>query len=186
MNLTYSPSPSTEVLSTFEMEFDAIVCNQYYFPHDECDFLMTIFAIDAATNNSVPIIDFSLNGSGGGDFSVVYLNQTVGARFIYDAGGGPTVEWVQSYVVEVAIVHSLGARAITYSMFTINWILTLCSIITTSLVFSRRGEVKDGVTLLPITVILTIPIIRALYVGSPPYGIHLGEHRKSCHSPSKN
>ena len=38
--------------------------------------------------------------------------------------------------------------------------MTLCSMITTSIIFNREGEVKDGVALLPITVILTIPTIR--------------------------
>jgi len=43
--------------------------------------------------------------------------------------------------------------------------------------FDREGEI--GVALLPITVILSIPAIRNLYVGSPPLGIYLGAWRDS-------
>ena len=59
-------------------------------------------------------------------------------------------------------------------MFTINWVLTFCSVAIALVVLRRRGEVKDGVAFLPVTVILSIPTIRSLYVGSPPFGISLG------------
>ena len=62
-------------------------------------------------------------------------------------------------------------------MFAINWVLTLCSVAIALVVYRRRGEVKDGVALLPITVILTIPTIRGLYVGSPPFGIDFGAYQ---------
>jgi hypothetical protein len=142
-----------------------------------------IFAIDEATNKSVPINGLVLDSSGPGDFSTESVIQEVSIKFVHDTGGGPTAEWVQASYMAATIKHSLRARAITYSMFTINWILTLSSIITTSVVFNRRGEGKDTVALLPITVILTIPVIRSLYVGSPPYGIYLGKHRVFVRTP---
>jgi hypothetical protein len=107
----------------------------------------------------------------------------VSLKIVHDAVDGPTAQWVQGYYLDVTIKHSLRARAITYSMFTINWILTLSSIITTSVMFDRRGEGRDTVALLPITVILTIPVIRSLYVDSPPYGILLGKHRVFVRTP---
>ena len=93
-------------------------------------------------------------------------------NFTYDAEGGQATAEVKSYTIFAGIGRSVPARGLTYSMFTINWILTLSSIITTSIMFNREGEM--AMALLPITVILTIPAIRNLYVGSPPFGIYLG------------
>lgn len=129
---------------------------------------------------SLPIGIF-VDSDGAGDFSTKILVQEieVNSTWINISVGGPTGEQLfYYYLFSGTIVHSLRARAITYSMFAINWILTLCSIITTSAMFNRRGEVKEAVALLPVTVILTIPVVRSLYSGSPPYGIHLGKHRE--------
>ena len=55
-------------------------------------------------------------------------------------------------------------------MSAINWILTFCSIVTTSVAFGRvvwEGEAE--ITLVPITAILTLPAIRNLYLGAPPF-----------------
>ncbi|KAF9785341.1 hypothetical protein BJ322DRAFT_825903 [Thelephora terrestris] len=173
----YAPQGGEDLRGTyvppFNMELDALNSDQYYFPEDGCLFGAMIFVLDEATNKSVPIIDLELGSFGPGDFSTESFMQEASLKIVYDAGSGPTAEWVQAYHIYVAIRRSLRARAITYSMFMINWILTFFSIITTSVMFNRRRGIKDSVALLPITVILTIPAIRSLYVGSPPYGIHL-------------
>ncbi|KAF9785342.1 hypothetical protein BJ322DRAFT_1193734 [Thelephora terrestris] len=178
-NVTLATSDGSEqngaYVPPFETKLDLRFSNQYYFPEDECIFAAIIFVLDEATNSSVPISDLSLVSSGPGDFDTENNGNGPGIslKIVHDAGGGPTAEWVQATYLTVEIKHSQRARAITYSMFTINWILTLSSMITTSVMFNRRGEGKDMVALLPITVILTIPVIRSLYVGSPPYGIFL-------------
>jgi len=159
---------------TFKTEFDISTNDQHYSPNDAYPFSAFFCFVDKATNKSVPILGFRLRCAGAGDFSTLStLSQGPSDISGYDAEVGPTTDRGQSYSFSGIIVHSLRAQAITYSMFAINWILTLCSIITTSVMFNRRGEVKDGFALLPITVILTIPVTRNLYSGSPPYGIFL-------------
>ena len=98
-------------------------------------------------------------------------------QFTYNGKGGPTTVTVESYMMFPTFERSRRGQALIYFMFSINWIMTLCSIITTSVIFNREGQVKDGVALLPITVILAIPAIRNLYPGAPPFGIYLGTHQ---------
>ena len=177
MILTYFFSPN--VTYTFKTEFDVIYNDQYHSPNDRYGFRAFFFAFSYATNKTLPL-GFSVKSNGAGDFSTVssidYMPVT--STDMYPTGGGPPTERIEYYMLLGEIVHSVRARAITYSMFSINWVLTLCSIIITSIVFNRQRRVKEAVALLPVTVILTIPVIRNLYSGSPPYGIYLGEHRK--------
>ncbi|KAF9785343.1 hypothetical protein BJ322DRAFT_1211220 [Thelephora terrestris] len=172
--VTPDESPQNNVyVSPFETRLNAIYSDQFYFPEDECVFEAIIFVLDEATNKSVPITGFSFSSSGL-DFDTEHDLQEVSLKIVYDTVGGPTAEWIQASYMIATIKHGPRARAITYSMFVINWILTLSSTITTvSVIFHRRGVGKDTVALLPITVILTIPVIRSLYAGSPPYGILL-------------
>ena len=185
MNLTHLLSPDT--LFTFKTELDVIYNNQYFSPNDVYVFQAFVFAFNNATNNTLSL-SISIESNGAGDFSTLlgvdhaHKNTTD----IYPTGGGPPTERIKYYTLTGNIVHSPRARAITYSMFSINWILTLCSMIITSVTFSPQRRVKEVVALLPITVILTIPLIRDLYSGSPPYGIFLGKHRKLVVLPSRN
>lgn len=78
--------------------------------------------------------------------------------------------------MEFLITRSKRAKALTYFMLTINWLLTLSSMVTTAFVFSRRGKLKDSIAVLPLMLILTIPTIRSFYPGAPPFGIFLGTH----------
>jgi hypothetical protein len=176
MSLTQPPLLSFVIeLNSFTMEHNlGVLNNEYFAPDDSYRFLTFALAIEAATNRSIPIDRFSLIDTGSGDFSVTGGGVPTTSNFTYDTEDGPTTVEVPSYLIQVTIGRSTRARALTYSMFAINWALTLCSMITTSLVFNREREVKDAITLLPITVILAIPTIRSLYVGSPPFGIFLG------------
>ena len=184
-NLTHLLSPDT--LFTFKTELDVIYNNQYFSPNDVYGFQAFFFAFNNATNNTLSL-SIAIESNGAGDFSTVldvehaHMNTTD----IYPIGGGPPTEQIKYYTLNGNIVHSLRARAITYSMFSINWILTLCSMIVTSVTFSPQRRVKEVVAILPVTVILTIPVIRNLYSGSPPYGILLGKHRKLVVLPCKN
>ena len=130
-------------------------------------------------NMSVPIVFFGLMNSGAGNFSVASVPDGVPSsnQFTYNSKGGLTTVTVDSYTMYPVIQHSRRGKALIYFMFAINWILTLCSIITTSVIFNREGQVKDSVALLPITVILAVPAIRDLYPGSPPFGIYLDTHQ---------
>ena len=167
-------------LVTFNTEHDIDLGKpEYHAPSDWYSFFVSTFVIETDTNTSVPIVFFGLMNSGAGDFSVSSVPDGVPSsnQFTYDGKGGPTTVTVDSYTLYPVIQRSRHGKALIYFMFAINWILTLCSIITTSVIFNQEGQVKDGVALLPITVILAVPTIRDLYPGSPPFGIYLGTHR---------
>lgn len=70
--------------------------------------------------------------------------------------------------------RSMLARAFTMCMLLVNWALTAGSVYITLIVAIRKERVNDAVPLVPVTAVLTVPAIRALYVGSPPFGIFIG------------
>ena len=152
------------------MEHNIQSGNQYWAPDDRYSFSVFAFAIERSTNKSIPIAFFGIWNSGSGDFT-----QSIEMHpAINSFGSGSAI----SKTLRVTIGRSISARAFTYSMFIITWVLTACSIMTTAVAFSRESGKRDAaVTLLPITAILAIPTIRNLYVGSPPFGIRLGAYK---------
>lgn len=173
-----APFPSVRSLYSFNMQHYIDVGVQYFAPEDAYSFSTFVFAIDRSTNKSIPIITFEIGSSGSGDFGSTSEVVPSSNQFTYNPGTGPTTVGVKSHTILAGVSRSVPARALTYSMFAINWILAFCSIITTSVSFNRGGGGGDlGITLLPVTVILTIPAVRNLYVGSPPFGIFLGTYK---------
>lgn len=165
-------------LYTFTMEHNIDYGYQYPAPDDQYTFSVLTFVIEPATNESIPILELLLFDSGPGDLTTeTNVTRHLTSQFTYDAGSGPTTVVAISEALHVTIVRSASARVLTYSVFAINWILEFCSVITTIAAFSRRGGKSDvGITLLPVTVVLSIPAIRNLFVGSPPFGIYLGAY----------
>jgi len=161
-------------LFSFNKQHDIEQGVQYFAPNDWYTFSAFVFAIEKTTNASIPIITFEIGSSGPGDFCTTSEVVPTNNEFTYDTGSGPTTVEIKSHTIYASIGRSIPARALTYSMFGINWLLAVCSIITTSVTYNRvRGEGEVGIALLPVTVILTIPTIRSVYVGSPPFGIYL-------------
>ena len=143
-----------------------------------------VFVIEKATNKSVPIVTFAVGDTGPGDFTTTSVEVPTWNKVTYDTEDRPTIGEVESRTVFTTVKYSTRARALTFSMFAINWVLTLCSVTIASIVVRRRGKVEVGVALLPISVILSTPAIRNLYVDSPPFGIFLGTHQKFYAAPS--
>ena len=148
--------------------------DQYLTPLDRYNFTAFAFVIEKATNKSVPIATFAVGDAGPADFTTTSVDVLTRNNFTYGTEDGAATVEVASHTISTKVEHSTRAQALTFSMFAINWVLTLCLVAIPLIVFRRQGEVKDGVAFLPITVILTIPTIRSLYAGSPPFGIYLG------------
>ena len=143
---------------------------------DRYNFTTFVFAVESATNKSIPIAGFAVGDSdiGPPDFTTTSVDVRTTNNFTYNTEDGPVTVQVESRSLTATVRHSSPARALTFSMFAINWILTLGSVAIALIVLKRQGGLKDGVAFLPITVILSIPAIRGLYVGSPPLGILIG------------
>ena len=168
---------------SFKTERDTVFCKpQYYVPDDCYSISASIFVIDRETNGSVPL-QFLISDSGAGDFGGESIVLDTVTDFTRIVGDQLATTVVASYTLLVAITRSKRTREITYFIFSVNWLLSVCSIITTAFIFRRREKLRDAVALIPLTLILTIPTIRGLYPGNPPFGVYIGTHRRYIASP---
>ena len=96
------------------------------------------------------------------------------SKFACGAGEGPVTVDVVSRALELDIRRSVFSRAFTMCLWIVNWALFARTMYVTLAIAVNAQKVTDVVLALLITVILTVPAIRALYVGEPPFGILLG------------
>ena len=95
------------------------------------------------------------------------------SKFTYDTGNGTVTVDVESRALVLTVSRSVLAQAFTVCLLLVNWALTVGTLYILLAVLMRKEKMKDAVLALPITVMLTIPTIRALFVGAPPFGILL-------------
>ena len=174
---TSLPSLSSPGLVSFDMEHKLLTGNQYSTPWDKYTFTAFAFVVERATNKSIPITIFAVGDSAPGDFTTTSVEVQATSNFTYDTNNGPIATEVESHTMSAKVMSSNRAMALTLFMFLINWAFALCSVYITGVVYDREGNVKDGVALLPLTVITAIPTIRGLYPSSPPLGIGLGAYQ---------
>jgi len=142
-------------------------------PFDDYILNAFVFVIDKATNESVHITRFAaadpLN-----NFVTFSRDTETTNKFTYETGNGTVTVDVESRALLVTISRSVLARSFTMCMLLVNWALTVGTVYITLVLLIRREKMSEAVLALPITVVLTIPAIRNLFVGSPPFGILLG------------
>jgi len=155
------------------MDFDLGSSTRDMVPFDVYSLSALVFVIEAATNASLPVITFEA-GEGTSGFDISSIATPKKSSWTYDPGTGPNTVVVDSSLINITVKRSRLAQAFTLCLLIINSALTVGSAYITFLTIFRRDVVNDAVLLLPVTVVLTIPAIRALYVGSPPFGIYLG------------
>ena len=139
------------------------------------DYLINAFAfvIDKATNQSVHITRFTTADPLNNFVTFAHDMETVN-EFTYETANGTATIQAQSRALEVVVHRSILAQAFTMCMLLVNWALTIGSLYITLVMLVKRERMSEAVLALPITVVLTIPAIRALFIGSPPFGILLG------------
>lgn len=143
-------------------------------PFDTFYLTALAFVIERATNRSVSIIAFAAGETPNG-FSVSSVEMQTKSEYTYDPGTGPITVEVDSSLVTISGKRTQFAQAFTMCLLVINWALTIGSTYITLLVVVRRDEkMNDAVLLLPVTIVLTIPTLRNLYVGLPTFGIYIG------------
>ena len=145
-------------------------------PFDVCSSSTLIFVIDKATNKPVPIVALTA-GRAPENFELSSVQVETTSNYTYVSETGLTTIPVNSGVVRIEARRSRFARALTMCLFLVNWALATCSIYIVVLVISRRVETNDGILFLPVTIILTIPALRALYPGTRSLGIFIGRSR---------
>jgi len=149
---------------------------QYWAPFDMYKFVTSAFVIERDTNKSLPLAVLAVGGSGSLGLSTNSSQTQTENNFTYVAQGRQTTVQVESRTISAQTTRSEIVMVFTCYLFMANWAMTVFSWYTASLVVKNREEIKDGAAFFPLTVILTIPAIRALYGGSPPFGIFLGTH----------
>ncbi|KAG8948798.1 hypothetical protein FRC04_009261 [Tulasnella sp. 424] len=76
--------------------------------------------------------------------------------------------------VNVRLDRNATTKTFVMMIFFINWGLTIVVLhITVLSLVSKDVRLLEGVVILPVTVILTIPALRALFPESPPFGIFI-------------
>jgi hypothetical protein len=170
---------------TFDVSHSIDAYNGVMAPFDSYSFAVSAFAIEKSTNRSVPIVTFAA-GDALDNFVVESSETKTKNNYTYDSGTGPTTVEVESSVIHIRAKRTTFARAFTMCLFLVNWALTIGSTyITVLLAFGDQDpemdgptpppEIDNGVLLFPVTIIVTIPALRSLYVGSPPLGIVIGK-----------
>lgn len=77
-----------------------------------------------------------------------------------------------SRTVSLALTRTPLAKAFVATIYFVNWLLTGMVLFTTVGVFRlNKKRMPDTLLALPITVILIVPSLRALMVGSPAFGM---------------
>ena len=132
------------------------------------------FVIEKATNTAIPIIAL-VAGEAPNYFDISSKAMETTSNYTYDSGTGETTIEVPSKVIYIQATRSLFTRALTICLLLVNWALTIGSIYIMLIAIFKEEGVNEAVILLPITIILTIPTLRSLYPGSPPFGIYIGK-----------
>jgi hypothetical protein len=135
---------------------------QFNFPFDSYVLQTVFIAVDSTTNNSVPIIRLTPVDSGQ-SFAPVFDDFATQSLFNQSTN-------VTSRSVELTLTRAIPVKALAILVVVLNWLLTWTVVFVTVVAFLRTDKMSDGLLLLPITVILTLPSLRAL-IGSPDQSI---------------
>ena len=163
-------------LTAFDVDHGVDFFNTDMAPFDSYSFDVFVFAIEKNTNTSVPIATFAASEAPD-NFIISSIDVETTSSYTYDSGTANTTVEVDARVASIVARRTLFARGLTMCFLIVNWALTVGSIyIMFTVIFSREG-IDDTALLLPVTIILTIPALRSLYAGSPPFGIYIGKSR---------
>jgi len=138
----------------------------YGFPWDSYTMATVFVAVNNLNNVTLPIlrlapVDFADN------FSPSFHDFATTSDF-----NGTSV--VPSRTVALKLQRAPLTKTFNMLIFLVNWLLTgMVLFITVVAFWWNRTNMPDALVLLPITVILTVPSLRALMVGSPAFGILL-------------
>ena len=143
-------------------------------PFDAYSLRALVFVIEKATNESLPVFT-ATTGEGVSGFAILSVEEQAKAFWIHDSEAGQTPVTVSASRISITVKRTLLAKAFTVCLLVVNSALTVGSVYVTLLAVVRREAVNDSVFFFPVTIVLTIPALRSLYPGSPPFGIYLGE-----------
>ena len=140
---------------------------QLVVPFDSYTFRTSATAVDPTTNRSLNIVQFTVTSPVG---SFVVLSRDADANeSAYNPEG--------SRVLNIEIKRSKISRTFILSLALLNWLLVIGSVYITALVTSGDMVASNGLALLPFSMLVTIPTVRALYVEPPTLSASIGMPR---------
>ncbi|KAH8833326.1 hypothetical protein DL96DRAFT_1552302 [Flagelloscypha sp. PMI_526] len=145
----------------------------FFYPFTRYELTHNFLVIDSSTNTSIPVLNAAIVTAS--DSYIPY--KTRSSEF---AGSGFKIPWstngakAETYSAKLSFTLSTIAKFFSVALFTINWSLALLVLFMTVLFLVRIGQVGGGlpesVMVVPVTIIVTIPALRALFIGNPPFG----------------
>ncbi len=134
---------------------------QYAYPFDTYIVDTSFVALSSDTNQSLPII--ALSPADSTDNFSPYIIQQWSTRI------NITGTEVDGRYVQMGFRRTILSQFFVVVLFVVNWGLTLVVLFIT--IAATDGQKVDvSILILPVTVILTIPALRALWVGAPAFG----------------
>jgi hypothetical protein len=136
---------------------------EYIFPWDQYTLTTVFLAIGHENNATLPIlrvvpVDFADN------FSPNVMDSPATSHF-----NGTTD--APSRTVSLTLTRTPLAKSFILTIYAVNWLLTVMVLFITVGAFRLdEKRVPDALLALPVTVILIVPSLRALMVGSPEFG----------------
>ena len=138
---------------------------QHAAPFDYYHLAVFVSVAENGTDNPVPIVKVELK-------SQLQNFNITSDDYVIETGS--TAAGAPPRVVSIGVTRTLLAQVVTIFLLVINWALASVSAWVTMVVYFRKEKPSDAVLLFPLTLAVTIPALRSLYIGSPPYGILIG------------
>ena len=136
---------------------------EFAYPFDGYQMETTFVARDHDTNQALPILGARITSSTNNmNFFLRYDRAT-------EQRNATTGEIFSSRTMELALGRNGFTKAFVVTLFIVNWALTaVCAYITISALVGVT--LSESIVVLPVSVILTIPALRALWIDAPGFG----------------
>ncbi|KAF8813459.1 hypothetical protein BYT27DRAFT_7250980 [Phlegmacium glaucopus] len=137
---------------------------RYFYPFEKYRLVTTFIAFNPAANTSLPIVRLAISDTVN-NFQP-QLDEWETQTFVNNT-------LMNSRTTHVNIQRTISAKTFVILIFTSNWIITAAVMYITCIALWSNTKLGDGVVLLPMTIILTLPLLRQFYVDAPPIGVLL-------------
>ncbi|KAJ7105996.1 hypothetical protein C8R44DRAFT_745644 [Mycena epipterygia] len=149
---------------------------QFVYPFDDYESRNTFIAFTPSADGSIsnatflPILNVAaVDASETFVPSHNYLSPVPNASVMFNG-----IQIDKAYVFMLTVRRSLLAKVFTIAIFLLNWGLVVSVMYITVVAYvSKDRNLGDWALAAPLTIILTIPGLRGLFVGDPPFGILL-------------
>jgi hypothetical protein len=152
-------------ISTTDLQNHRPFDQRYFYPFDKYSIVTTFVVFNTAANASLPIVRLALSDTVN-NFQPQLDEWQTQTRVNHSL-------IVNSRTTHANIQRTISAKVFVILIFISNWIITAAVMYITCLALWSNTKFGDGVVLLPMTIILTLPLLRQFFVDSPPIGILL-------------